>query len=190
MTNLTLAVIVGSTRRDSINRKLAQAIAKLATGRFGVSFIRIDDLPMYDQDLEADMPAAVTRFKDKVAKADALLFVTPEHNRSIPAVLKNAVDWGGRPYGQNSWSDKLVMVTGTSPGPIGTALAQQHLRVVLSILGALVLGGEAYITFKPGLIDEAANITDDSTQKFLQGFVDRLATLTAQTTPAKQRSAA
>ena len=119
-----------------------------------------------------------------------MLFVTPEHNRSIPAVLKNAIDWGSRPYGQSVWSGKTAFVTGTSPGAIGTALAQETLRTMLNFLGVITLPAEAYITFKPGLIDEAANITDDSTQKFLQGFVDRLATLTAQTAPAKQRSAA
>jgi chromate reductase len=191
MANPTLGVIVGSTRRESINRKLAEAIAKLAAGRFDVSFIRIDDLPMFSQDLEGAVPAAVTRLKSEVEQADALLVVTPEHNRSIPAVLKNAIDWASRPYGQNSWNGKLVMVTGTTQGASGAALAQQHLRGVLgSFLGALVLGGEAYVTFKPGLIDDAGRIGDDTTRKFLQGFVDRLASLANRLAPAPQRSAA
>jgi chromate reductase len=189
MTIPTLAVIVGSNRRESINRKLAEAIGKLAEGQFKVSFLRIDDLPMFSQDLEGDVPAAVTRLKKDIERADALLIATPEHNRSIPAVLKNAVDWAGRPYTHNSWNGKLVMVTGTTPGPIGTALAQQHLRVVLSILGALVLGGEAYVTFKPGLIDNAGEFTDETTGKFLQGFVDKLASLATRLAPAAQRAA-
>src|SRR5262245_26028455 len=127
MPNQTLAVVVGSNRRDSINRQFAQALAKLAAPHFSVNFVRIDDLPMYNQDLETPLPASVARFKDEIARADAVLFVTPEHNRSIPAVLKNAIDWGARPYGQNSWAQKPAFVTGTSPGAIGTALGQQHL---------------------------------------------------------------
>jgi chromate reductase, NAD(P)H dehydrogenase (quinone) len=190
MTNPTLAVIVGSNRRGSINRKLAQAIARLAAGRFDVKFLQIDDLPMFSQDLEASVPAPVTRLKKEIEQADALLVVTPEHNRSIPAVLKNAIDWAGRPYGQNSWNGKLVMITGTTPGAIGTALAQQHLRVVLGILGALVLGGEAYITFKPALIDDAGNIADETTAVFLEGFVDKLASTAARLAPAASRAAA
>ena len=101
MTNPTLAVIVGSNRRDSINRKLAQGIANLAKGRFDVKFVQIDDLPVYNQDHENNPPAPVTRLKNEIKAADALLFVTPEHNRSIPTVLKNAIDWGSRPYGQS-----------------------------------------------------------------------------------------
>jgi chromate reductase, NAD(P)H dehydrogenase (quinone) len=190
MTNPTLAVIVGSNHRGSINRKLAQAMGKLAAGRFAVKFLQIDDLPMFSQDLEANVPAPVTRLKREIEQADALLVVTPEHNRSIPAVLKNAIDWAARPYGKSSWNGKLVMITGTTPGAIGTALAQQHLRVVLSILGALVLGGEAYITFKPGLIDDAGNIADDTTAVFLEGFVDKLASLATRLAPAAQRPAA
>lgn len=190
MTNPTLAIIVGSNHNDSINRKLARAVGKLAAGRFDVIFPRIDDLPMYDQDTDADAPTAVTRLKKEIEQADALVIVTPEHDRSIPAVLKNAIDWAARPYGKSSWNGKLVMITGTTPGAIGTALAQQHLRVVLSILGALVLGGEAYITFKPGLIDDAGNIADDTTAVFLEGFVDKLASLATRLAPAAQRPAA
>ena len=122
------------------------------------------------------MPARVTRFKAEIEQADALLFVTPEHNRSLPAVLKNAIDWGARPYGRNSWAGKPAAITGTSPGAIGTAVAQQHLRQILGNLGVLVMGGEAYITFKPGLIDDGA-ITDESTRKFLKAFVDQFTTL-------------
>ncbi|HET7681104.1 MAG TPA: NADPH-dependent FMN reductase [Xanthobacteraceae bacterium] len=190
MTNPALAIVVGSNRRDSINRKLAQGIAKLAEARFDVKFVQIDDLPVYNQDHESDPPAPVTRLKNEIKAADALLFVTPEHNRSIPTVLKNAIDWGSRPYGQSAWGGKTAFVTGTTPGAIGTAMAQETLRTMLNFLGVVTLPAEAYITFKPGLIDEAGRIADESTRKFLQGFVDRLATLTAQTAPDKQRSAA
>jgi len=185
-----IAVIVGSNRRESINRKLAHALAKLGTGKFEAKFVRIDDLPMFNQDLEDDLPAAAVRFKDEIARADGVLIVTPEHDRSIPAAMKNAVDWGARPYGKNSWAGKPAFITGTSPGAISTALAQQHLRSVMTGAGMILLGGEAYITFKPNLIDEAGNIGDESTQKFLQGFVDRFATLVGRLAPEAERSAA
>jgi chromate reductase len=153
MAKVNIGVLVGSNRRDSINRKLAQALAKLGAERLAFQFIAIDDLPLYNQDLEAELPARVARFKEAIAAADALLFVTPEHNRSIPAVLKNAIDWGARPHGRNSWNGKLAAITGTSPGTLGTAAAQLHLRQILSVLGVVVMGGEAYISFKPGLLD-------------------------------------
>jgi chromate reductase, NAD(P)H dehydrogenase (quinone) len=110
-----IAIIVGSNRRDSINRKLARALAKLGSDKFDASFARIDDLPMFNQDLEGNLPEEAVRFKSELAKADGVLIVTPEHDRSIPALLKNAVDWGARPYGKNSWTGKPGFVTGTSP---------------------------------------------------------------------------
>ncbi|HUD85334.1 MAG TPA: NADPH-dependent FMN reductase [Xanthobacteraceae bacterium] len=184
-----IAVIVGSNRRESINRKLAHALAKLGAGKFDAHFVRIDDLPLYNQDGEANLPAEVTRFKNELAQADGVLIVTPEHNRSIPTVLKNAVDWGARPYGKSSWPGKPAFITGTSPGAIGSALAQQHLRSVMTGLGMTLLGGEAYVTFKPNLIDEHGNIGDESTKSFLQGFVDRFATLVEQLA-VRERAAA
>lgn len=189
MTNPVLAVVVGSSRKESINRKLAQAIARLAAGRFDVKFVKVDDLPIYNQDLEAELPPAVTRFKNEIAQADALLFVTPEHNRSVSALMKNTIDWGSRPYGQSVWGGKPAFVTGTTPGAIGTALAQENLRLMLNFLGTITLPAEAYITFKPGLIDDAGQITDETTEQFLQGFVDKLAALTARLAPAAQRAA-
>ena len=180
MSKFKIAIVVGSNRRNSINRKLAQAIARLADGRFVTNFVQIDDLPIYNQDVESPLPAGVTRFKSEIEQADALLFVTPEHNRSLPALLKNAIDWGARPYGRNSWAGKPVAITGTSPGAIAAAIAQQHLRQILGDLGALVMGGEAYITFRPGLIDEADIIADEGTRKFLQAFVDQFTTLLAR----------
>jgi chromate reductase len=190
MAKFKIALIVGSNRRESVNRKLAQALAKLGARDFAVSFVRIDDLPMYNQDLEADLPASVVRFKAEVEAADGILFVTPEHNRSIPTVLKNAIDWGGRPYGKNSWAGKTVAMTGTSPGAIGTAMAQQHLRNVLGgFLGALVMGGEAYITFKPDLVDADGNITDASTRDFLRAFLGQFAALLERLQPAERAAA-
>jgi chromate reductase len=137
MAKVKVAVVVGSNRRDSINRKLAQALAGLAEGRLAFHFVSIEDLPLYNQDLEGELPQSVVRFKSEIAAADAVLFVTPEHNRSIPAVLKNAIDWGARPYGQNSWSGKPAAITGTSPGALGTAVAQLHLRQVLGTPAAI-----------------------------------------------------
>ena len=132
----------------------------------------------------------MVRFKNELARADGVLIVTPEHDRSIPAALKNAIDWGTRPWGKNSWTGKPAFITGTSPGAIGSALAQQHLRSVMTGLGMILLGGEAYITFKPNLIDEHGAIGDDSNRKFLQDFVDRFAGLVTALAPAKQASAA
>jgi chromate reductase len=175
-----IAAIVGSNRRDSLNRKLARALIGLGAGRFDAVILRIDDLPLYNQDHETPLPAAVTRFKNARSAADGVLMVTPEHNRSIPAVLKNAIDWGTRPYGKNAWADKPAFITGTAPGAIGTALVQQHLRSVMAGLGMIVLGGEAYITFKPDLIDDQGRIDDEATRKFLQDFVSRFAALVAR----------
>jgi len=185
-----LAVVVGSNRRDSINRKLALALAKLGADEFDANFVRIDHLPMFNQDLEGSLPPEVVRYKNELAQADGILIVTPEHNRSIPAVLKNAIDWGARPYGQNSWAGKPAFITGTSPGAIGSAIAQQHLRTIMVSLGVILLGGEAYVTFKPNLIDEHGNIGDESTQKFLQGFIDRFAALVGRLSAQPARSAA
>jgi chromate reductase len=177
MSKVNVAVVVGSNRSESINRRLALALVELAGPGIAATFVRIDDLPMYNQDLESSLPASVQRFKEEIAEADAVLIVTPEHNRSIPAVLKNAIDWGARPYGSNFWSGKPAATIGASPGAIGTAVAQQHLRQVLGNLGVLVMGGEAYLTFKPGLIDDSGVITDAGTRRFLQGFVDQFVAL-------------
>jgi chromate reductase, NAD(P)H dehydrogenase (quinone) len=185
-----IAVIVGSNRRESINRKLAQALIKLGAGKFDAKIVRIDDLPIYNQDNESNLPAEVVRFKDEIAKADGVLIVTPEHNRSMPTVLKNAIDWGARPFGKSVWPGKPGFITGTSPGAISTALVQANLRTVMLGLGMTLLGGESYIQFKPNLVDEAGNVTDENTKTFLQGFVDRFATLVERLAPAAQRTAA
>jgi chromate reductase len=169
-----VAVFVGSLRRDSLNLKLARALAKLGKGRFNFNFAELGDLPIYNQDMEADLPASVVRMKKEIAKADAVLFVTPEHNRSIPSVLKNAIDWGTRPWGQNSWAGKPGSIIGTSPGNVGTAAGQAHLRSVMTILDVILLGQpEVYFVSKPGLIDDKDDITDDATREFLQGYLTR-----------------
>jgi chromate reductase len=171
-----LGIVVGSNRHDSINRKLAQALAVLGADSFEARFIRIDDLPMYNQDNEQPVPAPVARFKAEVESSDALLFVTPEHSRSIPAVLKNAIDWGARPWGKTSWPGKPAAITGTSGGAISTAVVQQHLRSVLGDLGLQVAGGEAYIAFKLELFDAQGAVTDDNVQTFLKNFIAQFAT--------------
>jgi chromate reductase len=191
MARLKIAVVVGSNRRDSINRRLAEALVKLKAADFDVTWVRIDDLPMYNMDLPPT--AAVVRFKAEMAGADGVLVVTPEHNRSIPAVLKNAIDWGSKPVDANVWRDKPTAITGTSPGAIGTAVAQQHLRQILGVLGALVMGGEAYVTFKPDLVAADGSITVPATRTFLQDYVDRFAALTtklmAKTAPSHREAA-
>jgi chromate reductase len=168
-----VGVIVGSLSAASINKKLARALMKLGEGKFAFSVLRIDDLPLYNYDLDPNPPEAALRLKREIAASDALLFVTPEYLRTIPAALKNAIEWGSRPYGQNAFADKPAAVTGTSRGGIATAAAQQHLRNILAHDGLHVLGQpEIFVQMREGLIDESGTITDPSTQKFLTGFLD------------------
>ena len=190
MTKLKLGVIVGSNRRESINRKLAEALILLGDKSFEARLIRIDDLPMYNQDNEQPVPAPVARFKGEVEGSDALLFVTPEHSRSIPAVLKNAIDWGARPWGKTSWPGKPAAIIGTSAGVISTAVVQQHLRAVLADLGLHVAGGEAYIAYKPELIDAQHKVSDEGVRKFLADFMEKFATFAARFAPAADSRAA
>ena len=179
-----IAVIVGSLRRESINLRLAKALIKLGQQRFDFQLVRLDDVPMYNEDFWADPPASVTRLKADLAAADAVLFVTPEYNRSIPALVKNTVDWGSRPRGQNSWAGKPAAIVGTTQGAIGTAVAQAQLRNILLILGVLLMGQpEVYLTYKPELIDDEFRITDDSTAKFLSGFLDKFEAWIERLTP-------
>ncbi|KVH74878.1 NADPH-dependent FMN reductase [Burkholderia ubonensis] len=171
-----IAVIVGSLRRGSWNRALARAVVSLAPGDLAFEFVEIGELPLYSQDYDADFPEVAKRFKQAIEAADGLLFVTPEYNRSIPGVLKNAIDWGSRPWGANSWAGKPGAVLGTSPGATGTALSQQHLRNVLAYLDVATLGQpEMFIKHDPTRIDDEGRIVSDDTRKFLQGFVDRYA---------------
>jgi chromate reductase len=168
-----IAVVVGSLRRESFNRKLATALARLAPSDLAFKQLRIDDLPLYNQDDDANPAEPVKRLKREIAAAHGLLFVTAEYNRSIPGVLKNAIDHASRPYGQSAWAGKPAGVIGASVGAVGTAVAQQHLRNVLAYLDVPTLGQpECFIQAKEGLFDAAGNIGVDS-RKFLQGWMDR-----------------
>ena len=175
MSQLKIAVFVGSLRKDSFNRRLARAVEKLAPAEFTFNHVRIDDLPLYSQDFDGAYPAVASRLKQEVEAADGVLFVTPEYNRSIPGVLKNAIDIASRPWGTNSFAGKPAAVIGASIGTGGTALAQQHLRNVLAYLDVAVLGQpEVFVHFKSDeLIDAQGQIASDDTRKFLQGYVDR-----------------
>ncbi len=175
MAKLKLGVIVGSNRKESINRKLALALAKLGSDAFEVKFLQIDDLPLYNPDNEASYPAPATRLKNEIEASDALLFVTPEYGRTFPTVLKNALDWAARPWGKSSFPGKTAAVIGTSGGAISSALAQFSLRAVLSTQGVNVMGGEAYIQFKPDLIDANNDVTDESVTGFLKAYVNQFA---------------
>lgn len=173
MAKYQIAVVVGSLRRDSFNHQLANAIAKLAPAEFSFKRVQIGDLPLYNQDDDANQAASVKRLKNDILTAQGLLFVTPEYNRSIPGVLKNAIDHASRPYGQSAWTGKPAGVLGVSVGTIGTALAQQHLRNILACLDVPVLGQpEAFIQAKEGLFDEAGNPGMDS-KTFLQNWMDQ-----------------
>lgn len=172
MNQYPIAVIVGSLRRDSFNRKLADAMVKLAPAEFSFAQVNIGDLPLYNQDTDGAPPPSVIRLKAEIAAAKGLLFVTPEYNRSLPGVLKNAIDHASRPYGQSAWAGKPAGVLGVSVGAIGTAMAQQHLRNILSYLDVPTLGQpEAFIQAKDGLFDASGEIGADS-RKFLQGWMD------------------
>jgi chromate reductase, NAD(P)H dehydrogenase (quinone) len=174
MKEMKIAVLVGSLRKDSFNRCLARAVEKLAPAELKFEFVRIDDLPLYSQDLDADFPPACRRLKKDVESANALLFVTPEYNRSIPGVLKNAIDIASRPWGTNSFAGKPGAVIGASLGSPGACMAQQHLRNVLAYLDVPTLGQpEVFIHFTKDLIAADGKIGNAGTEKFLQGFVDR-----------------
>lgn len=168
-----VALIVGSLRKDSINRKLARAIQKLAEGRLSFVELEIGALPHYNEDLWADLPPVVSRIKAQIEEADAVLAVTPEHNRHNPAVINNALEWASRPYGQNSWSGKPAAVTGTSPGAIGAAVAQSCLKLAMLNCNMVMMHQpEAYIQFSPEVFGDDGTIHDESVRGFLQAWVD------------------
>lgn len=174
----TVAVIVGSIRKDSNNGKLSRALARLAEGKLELRAIRIDDLPLLNQDQADDPPEPVLRFKREVEACDAVLFVTPEHNRAVPAALKNAFDWGTRPIGRDSWSGKAAAIIGTSAGAISTALAQQNLRTMASGHVAALLGApDAFIQYQEGLFAADGTVTSEKTRAFLEVFLDNFAKL-------------
>ena len=164
--------LVGSLAKASINRKLATALAKLAPPELALAEIPIGELPLYSYDYDSDYPEVARRFKQAIADVDAVLFVTPEYNRSIPGALKNAIDWASRPWGQNAFARMPSGVIGTSPGSIGTAVAQQQLRSVLCFCNSPLMNTvEAYVQFTPGLIDDAGNVAKADTAEFLRNYM-------------------
>ncbi|MDF1609686.1 NAD(P)H-dependent oxidoreductase [Hoeflea sp. YIM 152468] len=172
----TVAVLVGSLSRGSLNRKFAQSLGRLAADRLTFKFVEIGDLPLYNNDLWENPPEPVLRMKREVEAADAVLFVTPEYNRSFTPAIKNAVDWGSRPWGENSWAGKPAAITGTSPGAIGTAVAQDALKSVVSVVGMTLMGQpEVYFQYKPELFDQDNSIVNEDSRTFLNGWVDRFA---------------
>ncbi len=176
MSQTRIAVIVGSLRKDSYNRRLAQALEKLAPEGFEFQYLDISQLPLYNQDDDAQQADAVLQFKADISAAQGLLFVTPEYNRSIPGVLKNAIDHASRPYGKNVWSGKPAGVLGASIGAIGTALAQQHLRNILAYLDAPTLGQpEVFLKVDDAFFKEDGSVASEGSQKFLQGWMDAYA---------------
>ncbi|MDR5761655.1 NADPH-dependent FMN reductase [Caballeronia sp. LZ035] len=171
---LKIAVIVGSLRRESFNKQLAHALVSLAPDDFSFEFLDIGSLPLYSQDYDSDYPEPARALKQKIADADGLLIVTPEYNRSMPGVLKNALDWGSRPWGQSVWGGKPGALIGTSVGAIGTAIAQSHLRGVCAYLDiALMNQPEMYIKHDDKRIDASGKIIADDTRQYLQAFMDK-----------------
>lgn len=185
MTTYRVGFLVGSLAKASINRKLARALARLAPPELVLDEIPFGELPLYSYDYDSDYPPVARTFKEAIAAVDAVLFVTPEYNRSIPGGLKNAIDWGSRPYGQNVFTRKPTAIIGTSPGKIGTAIAQSHLRSILAFCNAPLMNStEAYLQFEKGLITDDGEVTNPSTEGFLRqfmtefhGFVQRVYTV-------------
>jgi chromate reductase len=172
MIRYTVGYFVGSLATASLNRRLAKALVRLAPPQLTLTEIPFKDLPLYSYDYDASYPAVATAFKNAIAAVDAVLFVTPEYNRSIPGALKNAIDWASRPYGTNAFTRKPSAVIGTSPGKIGTAVAQQHLRSILAFCNSPLMNAiEAYIQFEPGLITEGGEVTNPATAEFLQNYM-------------------
>ena len=189
MTTYQVGYLIGSLAKGSINRKLAKALVLLAPPELNMREISFRDLPLYSYDYDSNFPPPAKAFKAAIAAVDAVLFVTPEYNRSIPGGLKNAIDWASRPYGTNSFTRKPSAVIGTSPGAIGTAIAQQSLRSVLGFCNSPQMNApEAYIQFKPGLITDEGEVTDETTADFLHiymrefhAFISRVYTVLPRT---------
>ena len=172
MTTFKVGYLIGSLAKGSINRKLAKALVRLAPPQLDMVEVPFRDLPLYSYDYDADFPPPARAYKSALAAVDSVLFVTPEYNRSIPGGLKNAIDWASRPYGQNSFTRKPSAVIGTSPGKIGTAVGQQHLRSILAFCNSPFMNSiEAYIQFTPGLITDDAEVTDNAVREFLRNYI-------------------
>jgi chromate reductase len=172
MTDYNVGYFVGSLSAVSINRLLSKALVRLAPPQLKMSEIQFRDLPLYNRDLDHDYPPVARHLKTAIRGVDAVLFITPEYNRSIPGALKNAIDWASRPYGQNSFTRKPSAIIGTSPGKIGTAVGQQHLRSILAFCNSPQMNTiEAYIQFEPGLITDDGEVTDETTEEFLRNYM-------------------
>ena len=190
MTDFRVGYFVGSLAKGSINRKLAKALVRLAPAELKMQEIPFGDLPLYSYDYDADYPQVARAFKDAIAHVDAVLFVTPEYNRSIPGGLKNAIDWASRPWGQNSFTRKPSAIIGTSIGAIGTAVGQQHLKSILGFCNSPMMNAvEAYIQFKPDLISDDGEVSVKGTEDFLRNymqefrdFIQRVLTVYPRTT--------
>lgn len=172
MAAYSVGYLIGSLAKASINRKLAKALVRLAPSQLKMVEVSFKELPLYSYDYDSDFPPAARAFKEAIASVDGVLFVTPEYNRSIPGGLKNAIDWASRPYGQNSFTRKPSAIIGTSPGAIGTAVAQQSLRSVLAFCNSPQMNApEAYIQFTPDLISDDGEVSVESTENFLRNFM-------------------
>jgi len=169
-----IAVIVGSLRKESINKKLMHALDKLNHPKLKFNILDLTEVPLFNQDNENNLTDAVAHLKKEIHSSDGVLFVTPEYNRSIPGVLKNVIDWGTRPPGKNSWAKKPTAIIGTSEGAVATAVAQSHLRSILVAIDVILLGSpEVYLLYKKDLFDENYNITNETTKKFLLEFLGK-----------------
>jgi chromate reductase len=172
MPSTTVGYFIGSLAKNSINRKLALALKRIAPTEVTMREIPIGDLPLYSYDYDKSYPPPAVALKEAIAGVDAVLFVTPEYNRSIPGALKNAIDWASRPWGKNSFHRKPSGVIGTSPGKIGTAVGQQHLRSILAFCNSPLMNSiEAYIQFEPGLITDDGEVTNAATEEFLRNYM-------------------
>ena len=175
MNTYQLGYFVGSLATNSINRKLSRALTLLAPSELRLTEIPFSELPHYSYDYDSAYPPVAAAFKAAIASVDAVLFVTPEYNRSIPGALKNAIDWASRPYGKNSFARKPSAVIGTSPGKIGTAVGQQHLRSIMAFCNSPQFNLiEAYIHFEKGLITDEGEVTNADTAKFLRNYMAEL----------------
>jgi len=185
MSERTVGYIVGSISSTSINRRLAKALERLAPEGTTLVEIPIKDLPFYSPDHDADYPQVARDFKQAIADVDGVIIITPEYSRSLPGVLKNALDWAARPWGQGSFDGKPTGVIGTSPGTIATAAAQQHLKAILSHYNAPTLGQpEGYVQSTPGLFTEDGEVTNESTEAFLLGYLQAFGALVDRYAPA------
>ena len=181
MATYKVGYFIGSLSSTSLNRRLSVALIKLAPPELEFTEIPFRDLPLYTPDFDGRFPEVALQFKRAIAEVDAVLFVTPEYNRSIPGGLKNAIDWASRPYGQNAFSRKPSAVIGTSPGAIGTAVAQQHLRSLLGYCNSPQMNSpEAYIQFKPDLVSKDGEVNDPSTEDFLRNYMQSLGSFIAR----------